>query len=174
MVMKVNSELLKRNRFCHGVKRGKKYVCGDEVNDQSAINNTVDLLIEAISRTLRWQAWDTWWIDRYKDEWLTIRKSIEVCLRNKYSDEIINGILKVANAFIKYLDKFKEYWIKNNIGHEVKRLIEYLMHGKAEIIIWRNKKGISIYSKYVTLNVNTLNEKSIAVHLHLAALEVLL
>ena len=47
-----NTELLRNNRFCMGRKRGKRYVCGGNVDDPEKVNNAVDLLDEAVRRLL--------------------------------------------------------------------------------------------------------------------------
>ncbi|WP_252900623.1 hypothetical protein, partial [Vulcanisaeta sp. JCM 14467] len=52
--MEFCTELLRRNHFCMGVKRGKKYVCGGEANE-GAVSETVELLSEAIERIRRWR-----------------------------------------------------------------------------------------------------------------------
>ena len=38
--MEFNTELLRRNYFCRGIKRGKKYVCGGDA-DESMKNGRV-------------------------------------------------------------------------------------------------------------------------------------
>ncbi|ADN51766.1 hypothetical protein [Vulcanisaeta distributa] len=43
-----NAELLRRNRFCMGVKRGREYVCSGEAGED-AVNKAVDFLVEAIN-----------------------------------------------------------------------------------------------------------------------------
>ena len=45
----LNVELLRRNRFCMGKKRGKKYVCNGNA-DENAVNKAVELLVEAVRR----------------------------------------------------------------------------------------------------------------------------
>ncbi|GAB6943765.1 hypothetical protein [Vulcanisaeta sp. JCM 14467] len=56
-----NMELLWRNRFCQGVKRGGEYVCGGEA-DENAVNKVVELLGEAVGRILKWRVWEAWWV----------------------------------------------------------------------------------------------------------------
>ena len=55
--LEFNAYSLRRNHFCMGIKRGKKYVCGDNA-DEDSVNRAVELLIEAVRRILRWKVWD--------------------------------------------------------------------------------------------------------------------
>ena len=159
----ISKELIIRNRFCRGVKRGKRYVCSDKVSSLTIINKAVKLLIETANRILRWQVWDIWWIDRYKEEWLTVRKNLEERLKGKYDDDTINAILRLIDKCIRYIDKFRDYWLRNNVGYELKKLIMDLLNGKIEIIV-RPNGGISMHGKYVTLEVDQ-TRTGIMIHL---------
>ena len=47
VTMEFDTELLRRNRFCIGVKRGNEYRCGSEANED-AKSKAVELLAEAV------------------------------------------------------------------------------------------------------------------------------
>ena len=86
------------------------------------------------------------------DEWLEKRDRLEVQLRGKYSEEIVNDLLRMVDKFINYNEQFLNHW--RSVGGEVKELIDNLMSGKAEVIIWEGEKGTSVYGEHVTLEVN--------------------
>lgn len=127
--MEFNTELLRRNYFCIGVKRGKRYVCGGDA-DEDSVNNAVELLDEAVRRILKWHVWDTWWIEEWTDEWLSTRDRLEIQLRGKYSEEIVNTITELVNEIIDYNERFREYWLRN-AGNEIKTLINDLTNSNA-------------------------------------------
>lgn len=161
---------LKRNSFCFGIKHGRKYICGNAVNDSNVINQYVDLLAEAIDRMFKWRIWETWWIDKYKMEWQAKKRNVNERLRGGiYSDDVVNGILNVFKEFISYIDRFKEYWVKNGI--EIKEIIDDLVGGKAEVVIWENISGLSIYGKNILLNVSKTDESGVVSHLVLKGFE---
>ena len=136
------TDSLRRNYFCIGIggDRGKRYVCSGEA-DENAIDKAVDLLVEAVRRMLRWRAWETQWIDEIMDEWLEKRDRLEVQLRGRYSEDVVKAITGLIDGLISYTEELQRHW--RNVSSEVKRLIEDLMSGKAEIIIWSNEKGVS-------------------------------
>ena len=163
-----NIELLMRNKFYIGVKRGKEYVCGDNANED-AKSKAVELLSEAIKRILRWRVWETQWIEETMDEWLIARDKLELQLREKYSDDVINDLLGMVDKFIGYNEQFLNHW--HDVGDEVRRLIDNLMSGKAEAIIWEGEKGISVHGNYITLEVERTNTGGVTVQLKLSGLE---
>ena len=152
--MEFGVDLLRRNRFCIGKKRGRRYVCGGEAGE-GAKSRAVDLLTEAIERMRRWRVWETWWIKEIMDEWLNARNRLELQLREKYSDDAVNDLLGMVDKFINYNAQFLNYW--REVGSEVKRLIDDLMSGKAEVVIrGEDVSGISIHGEYVTLDVDRM------------------
>ena len=161
-------ELLMRNHFCIGLKRGKKYICGGDANE-IAKSKAVELLVETINRIQRWRVWETWWIDEAMDEWLEKRDRLELQLRGKYDDNVVNDLLGMVNKFISYNEQFLNHW--RSVGGEVKELIDNLMSGKAEVIIWGNEKGISVYGEYVALDTHKTSTGGIIVQLVLNGLE---
>ncbi|BDR93269.1 hypothetical protein Vsou_23620 [Vulcanisaeta souniana JCM 11219] len=166
----LNEEFTRKNKFCRGKRSGKKYRCSNKIDDPRSINETTKLIIEMINRMLKWRIWDDWWIIAWKEEWLKARDNVELMLREKYSDKIANAILRLINKYIKYIDKLEEYWPRNNINEEIKRLIEDLVSGKAEVIVRRNN-GISVYKGHITLEVDKPNENSIIIQLRLKGLK---
>ena len=104
-----DTELLRRNKFCMGVKRGREYRCGGDAGE-SAISKAAELLIEAINQILRWRVWEAWWVEEWMDEWLEKRDRLEVQLRGKYGDEVVNAITGLVDKFISYNEKFLNYW----------------------------------------------------------------
>ncbi|WP_460173676.1 hypothetical protein, partial [Vulcanisaeta sp. JCM 14467] len=146
-----NMELLRRNKFCMGIKRGREHQCGSDA-DENAINKAVELLAEAVRRILRWRVWDSWWVEEIMDEWLEKRDRLEVQLRGKYSEEVINDLLGLVDKFVSYNERFLNYW--REVGSEVRKLIDDLLSGRAEVIIWEGEKGISVHGEHVTLEVN--------------------
>lgn len=162
-----NVKSLRANYFCIGKKKGKRYVCFNAVNDPETINKAVELLIEAINRTLRWQLWNTWWIDKYEEELLVKRKSVEEKLRGKYDDKTVDAIIELIDRFINYTSKLRNYWLRNGVNYEIRNLIENLINGKTEVIIrGNNTSGISVHEEYITLNVDKTNT-GVTVHLKL-------
>ena len=147
-------DLLKSNHFCTGVKRGKEYVCGGEA-DENAKGKAVELLDEAIRRMLHWRVWDEWWIEEAMDEWLEKRDRLEIQLRGKYSEEVINDLLGLIDKFINYNERLWNYW--HEASNDVRKLINDLLNSKAEVIIWSNEKGVSVHYEYITLNVHKTN-----------------
>ncbi|BDR93056.1 hypothetical protein [Vulcanisaeta souniana] len=163
-----NAELLRRNRFCMGVKRGREYVCSGEAGED-AVNKAVDFLVEAINRIQHWRVWETWWIEETMDEWLEARDRLEVQLRGKYSEDIVNAITGLVDKFINYNERFLNYW--RDVGNETRRLIDNLMNGRAEVIIrGEGASGISVHSEHITLETDRTST-SIPVHLVLKGLE---
>ena len=164
-----NAELLRRIKFCIGVKRGSGYRCGGEAGED-AKSKAVELLVETINRILRWRIWDSWWVVEWMDEWLEKRDRLEVQLRGKYGDEVVNAITGLVDEFINYNEKFWNYWHK--VDGEVKKLIEDLINGRTEVVIrGEDVSGISVHGRYVTLEVDKMNNDSITVHLSLRGLK---
>ena len=102
------------------------------------------------------------------DEWLIARDRLEVQLRGKYGEDIVNYLLGMVDKFIGYSEEFLNYWY--SIGDEVRKLINDLTNGGAEVIIWNNTSGISIYYEHVTLKVDK-TESGIIVRLNPKGLE---
>ena len=159
-----NMELLGRNRFCMGKRRGRRYVCHGDANE-GAKSKAVSLLIEAVRRMRRWRVWDVWWIEGIMDEWLEKRDRLEVQLRGRYSEEVINDLLGLVDKFINYSERFWNYW--QTIGGEAKKLVDDLLSGRAEVIIWEGEKGISVHEEHVTLEAHRASKGSITVQLKL-------
>ena len=155
---------LRRNRFCIGKKRGRKYICGsDEVSEEEK-SKAVELLSETVKRIWRWRVWDDWWIEEWMDEWLEKRDRLETQLRGRYSNETINDLLRLVDEFISYNEKFLNYW--RDIGGEVRKLIEDLMSGGTEVIIrGEGVAGVSVHHGRITLDVNRTSNNSITIHL---------
>ena len=158
---------LKSNHFCTGVKRGREYVCGGDA-DENAISKAVDLLIEAIRRITYWRVWETWWIEEWVDEWLIARDRLEVQLRGRYSDDVVNDLLGMVDKFINYNEDFWRYW--HEVSNEVKRLVDDLLNGRSEVIVWEGEKGVSVYREYITLEAHR-TRNGIVVQLVLNELE---
>ena len=163
----LNADSLRRNRFCQGIKRGGEYVCGSEANED-ARGKAVDLLVEAVRRILRWRVWETWWIEETMDEWLKSRDRLETQLRGKYGEEVVNAVTGLVNKFISYNERFWNYW--RDVGDEVKRLVNDLLNGRTEVIIWESGKGMSVYREYITLSANK-TRTGVTVHMVLNGLE---
>ncbi|WP_054842467.1 hypothetical protein [Vulcanisaeta distributa] len=90
---------------------------------------------------------------------LKIKNDIEIKFRGRYGNDEVNDLLKVINGFVQYIVEVRKYWIENNIGgDEVKKLIEDLRNGRADVAIRRTGKTltISVYGKYVILEVSRL------------------
>ena len=162
-----NAGSIRRNHFCMGVKRGKKYVCGGDANED-AINNAVDLLIEAVNRIQRWRVWDSWWIKEIISKWLEKRDRLEQQLKNKYGKDVVSIITGLVDKFINYNEQLLNYW--REVGGEVKRLIEDLLNGRAEVIIWSNEEGVSVYYGCATLKIERTRTGGIIVQLSLKGL----
>ena len=164
---KFNVELLRRNRFCMGVKRGGEYVCGGDAG-KDAKRKAVELLTEAVRRILRWRVWETWWIEETMDEWLESRDRLETQLRGKYGEEVVNTVTGLVDKLISYNERFWNYW--HDVGDEVKRLVNDLLNGRTEVIIWESGKGMSVYREYITLSANK-TRTGVTVHMVLNGLE---
>ena len=104
-----NVELLKSNHFCVGVKRGRKYRCGSDANELEVMDKAVELLSEAIERMQRWRVWEAWWVVEAMDEWLMARDRLEVQLRGRYSEEVVNDLLGLIDKFVSYNEKLWNY-----------------------------------------------------------------
>ena len=161
-------ELLRRNRFCMGVKRGNEYRCGGEA-DEVAKSKAVNLIVEAIRRMRRWRVWETWWIEEWMDEWLETRDRLETQLRGKYNNEIINDITGLVDRFIGYSEQSLNYW--RDVGGEAKKLLEDLLSGRSEVIIWSNEGGVSVYHEFITLEAHRTSTDGVTVQLSLEGLE---
>ena len=160
-------EALRRNKFCIGVKRGNGYRCGGETNED-AKSKAVELLNEAVRRIWRWRVWDSWWVEETMDEWLIARDRLEIQLRGKYSEGVVNAVTGLVNKFINYNEEFLNYW--REVSNEVEKLVDDLLSGRAEVIIWEGEKGVSVHGSYVTLNVHKTNTDGVVVHLVLNGL----
>ncbi len=147
-----------------GRKSDNKYVCGDNVNDPKVINNAAELLAVVIKRMWDLYVWDLWWLNKHKEEWLLKKKAIEEKLKGKYNNEVIDVVLSHLDKFIRYVDEFGDYWLRNHVSDEIERLIENLLHGRSEIIVWRNENGVSVYGEHVTLNAQK-TRTGVMVHL---------
>ncbi|GAB6944980.1 hypothetical protein JCM14467A_17620 [Vulcanisaeta sp. JCM 14467] len=166
--MEFSVDSLRRNRFCIGVKRGGEYVCGGDASEEKR-DKTVGLLAEAINRMLRWHVWETWWVEEVMDEWLEKRDRLELQLRGKYNDDVVNDLLRLVDKFIGYNEQFLNYW--REVGNEVEKLIEDLINGRAEVVIRsEGVSGISVHGEHITLKVNRTNT-SITVHITPKGLE---
>ena len=158
--------MLMKNHFCRGVKRGRKYVCGDEASEEER-DKAVELLSEAIERIRLWRAWDSWWVEEWMDEWLIARDRLEVQLRGRYSDDAVNAITGLVDRFINYNEQLLNYW--REVGYETRRLIDDLMNGRAEVIV--RPSGISVHGKHITLKIDRASNDSVTVHLALKRIE---
>ena len=165
--MEFDMELLRRNKFCRGIKRGREYVCGGEA-DEGTKSNAIELLAEAVRRILKWRVWETWWVDEAMDEWLEKRDRLEVQLRGKYSEEVVNAITGLVNEFINYNEKFLNYW--QTVGGEAEKLVDDLLSSRAEVVIWSNEGGVSVHYGHVTLEAHRAGG-SVTVQLVLNGLE---
>ena len=96
------------------------------------------------------------------DEWLEARDRLEVRLRGRYGEEVVNDITGLVNKFISHDEQLWRYW--HEAGNEVRKLIEDLINGRAEVIIWRNEVGISVHED-ITLDVHRTNTGDITVQL---------
>ncbi|WP_252901308.1 hypothetical protein [Vulcanisaeta sp. JCM 14467] len=140
--MEINKELLMMNHFCKGIKHGYKYECGNEA-DEEVKNVAIELLTEAIKRMLRWQIWNDWWINEYRGKWLEAKISIEEKLRGKYSGEIVNTLSGLIDEIINYMDnKLGKYWLSNNVGNEIKELIEYVKMVKLILLFGKKNQEL--------------------------------
>ena len=168
----VDDRVIRKNRFCYGVKVNKRYVCSGEVDDPKLLDETINLLVEAVNRILKWRVWDQWWIDSWRQEWESMRDNVERQFRGRYSDVVVNDLLIVINDYISYIDAFKESWVTDDVGSEIRRLIEDLRNGGTEIIVRRTSNSLvsSIYGKYVSLIVKRPG-KGVIVHLDLSDLK---
>ena len=158
-------EALRRNRFCQGVKCGKEYRCGGDAGEDVK-SKAVELLVEAVRRMQRWRVWDPWWVEEVMDEWLMARDRLEVQLRGKYDDEVVNAVTGLFDEFINYSERFWNYW--REVGSEAKKLLEDLLNGRSEVIV--RLSGISVYHEHITLKVNKMST-GITVQLVLNGLE---
>ena len=161
-------DLLRGNHFCIGVKRGKRYVCGGKTNED-AKSKTIELLNEAIERIQRWSVWDSWWVEEVMDEWLEKRDRLEIQLRGKYGDDVVNDLLRLVDKFISYTEDFWRYW--HEVGNDVEKLVNDLINGKAEVIIWEGEKGTSVHGEFITLEVERTSTGGITVQLKPNGLE---
>lgn len=170
----MSDEVIKRNKFCSGVRVGHKYACGGEVNDVELLNESVNLLTEAVNRILKWQVWDTWWIDVWRREWNRVRDNVKEQFKGKYSDEVMNNLLVVIDEYIRYIDVLKEYWVTNDVGGNIRKLVEDLMSERAEVIVRRTGNSLinSVHGKYVSLTAKRPGE-GVIVHLELSDLRVM-
>ena len=96
-------------------------------------------------------------------EWLMARDRLEVQLRGRYRDEVINDLLRLVDKFINYNEEFMNYW--HEVGNEVRKLIEDLTNGGAEVIIWRSEKGISVHYGHMTLETHETSTGGVTVQL---------
>ena len=170
----ISDEVIRKNRFCYGVKINKRYACSDEVVDLKLLNETANLLIEAVNRILKWRVWDQWWINSWRQGWESMRDNVVRQFRDKYGDGVVNGLLMVINNYINYIDVFKEYWVAYDVSGEIRRLIEDLGSGEAEIIVKRTSNSLvgSIYGRYVSLIVKRPG-KGVIVHLDFSGLKAM-
>ena len=132
-------------------------------------SKAVELLGEAVGRILKWRVWEAWWIDEAMDDWLEKRDKLEIQLRGKYSKEVVNDLLGLIDKFINYNEQFLNHW--HEVGNEVRKLINDLISGRAEVVIWSNENGVSVYYGHITLDVHKTNAGSVMVHLVLNGLE---
>lgn len=147
-----NAELLKINYFCTGIKHGNRYVCGNEVNDPGVINNAVNLLTETVNRILHWRVWDTWWIQKRRQEWLRVVEALK-------ENNINNEGLRAINEIVNYVDRFQRYW--NSVGNEIYELVNSLLSGNENIIIRRN--GVSVHKDHITIEADLTNNVTVHV-----------
>ncbi|ADN51380.1 hypothetical protein Vdis_2008 [Vulcanisaeta distributa DSM 14429] len=55
--VKIDEDLIRKNRLCWGERDNSKYKCGGEINDLKTINEVIIILIEVLYRLLRWRVW---------------------------------------------------------------------------------------------------------------------
>ncbi len=69
---------------------------------------------------------ETWWVDETMDERLVKRDRLEQRLRGRYSDEVINDLLRIVEKFINY-------WYE--AGNEIRKLMGLLRRVRP---LWHN------------------------------------
>ncbi|WP_054843007.1 hypothetical protein [Vulcanisaeta distributa] len=163
----ISAELIKKNYFCHGKRSGFKYQCGDEIYDLETINESINLLMESLKRIQRWNVWETWWIDKHKQELLRIRENVKM-FRKKYGKSI-DKLIKLIDEIINYIDKFQRYWIEKDISYEIKNLVDSLINGKSKVIVRKTSNSliVSVRSNHITLTIIKLKRRGLIVELTL-------
>ncbi len=101
---------------------------------------------------------------------MRLRVNAEVVLRRKYGDDVVDAVLKLIDKYINYIKSLRDYWIRSGIGSEVRRIFDDLRSGRAEVVIWNNGSGFSVYGGRLTLSVHKTNS-GVLVHLELKGLE---
>ncbi|GGI81777.1 hypothetical protein GCM10007112_18110 [Vulcanisaeta souniana JCM 11219] len=150
---RVNVELIKKNKFCKGMKVGHHYRCINEIKNQKTINHAVDLLIEALNRITYWHIDTSEWLEKYRRELLEIRRNVKE-LSEKY-DGTIYEFAKTINSLIKYVKKFEKKYV--NISNEIRELISKIENGCIKIIVRESSNGtlyIVVKNKHITLKVS--------------------
>ncbi len=61
----------------------------------------------------------------------------------------------ILNEMLKYLYQYDDYWIKNRVSNELRRIIEDLLNGRAEVIVRRTESSliIAVRGSHVTLEI---------------------
>ena len=132
--IEINEDLIRKNRLCWGKINESKYECGEEVNDQGVINEVVIILIEVLYRLLRWRVWIPWWLDKEKIRIFNSRDKVKAI-----TNEVAKVIDSILNEMLKYLYQYDDYWIRNRVSSDLRRVIEDLINGRAKIIIRKQK-----------------------------------
>ncbi|GAB6944668.1 hypothetical protein JCM14467A_14500 [Vulcanisaeta sp. JCM 14467] len=71
------------------------------------------------------------------------------------TNEVAKVIDSILNEMLKYLYQYDDYWIRNRVSSDLRRVIEDLINGRAEIIIRKTENSLIIVVRgnYVTLEI---------------------
>ncbi len=146
---------------------GRRYRCSGEETSEEMRDKAVNLLSETIKRMVYWRVWDRWWVELLADEWLELRNNIEVQLRGGRYD--VDDVLKLVDEFIGRIEGLWSHW--SEVGNEVRIMINDLLSGRSEVIIWSNGNGVSMYGRNITLSADITSTGGVTVHLSPVILE---
>jgi hypothetical protein len=166
----VNTEKL---RICWGVRRGRRFVCGEPVADETVIREVLELVEELRRR-----------IERHRDKLGTavfIEELIDLLERwleehKEDKGKRVKEAKKIARKMIKLLRKLRRKWVER-YWRQFMELMDLLERNATDIIVTGKNNGerslmVHLYNKDVAININKIaKNRNIAINLTLSKLE---
>ncbi len=160
-VLKIDEDLIRKNRLCWGVKGMILSISAvGEINDLKTINEVIIILIEVLYRLLRWRVWVPWWLDKEKIKIFNSRDKIKTI-----NDKVAKVIDDILNEMLKYLYQYDDYWIRNRVSNELRGVIEDLINGRAEVIVRRTESSLTITVRGSRITLEIIRNRDVIVQI---------
>ncbi|WP_054842435.1 hypothetical protein [Vulcanisaeta distributa] len=160
MVHKVPDEI---GIYYGDCRPGRRCAAREPVKNKVTRDEVIELLEESIDKIEKWDLYGDQWISNYVNEVKEVINGFEKYEElNEYHKLIINPIREILKSLLNRVDNdLRNYWV-STLGNEVAELIQDIISGKAQVIINKTSKTLTvhIYKTHITLDVNKIRNNS--------------